>query len=89
MTTDKWYWKSQLVIDYFTKNGWPSGSSLQTDLNDDAEAPTILPGIPSHLINNNKVIKDENDDVCMVCGYDDYEDNNKIMYCESCDISLH
>ena len=25
----------------------------------------------------------------MVCGYDDYEENNKIIYCESCDISLH
>jgi hypothetical protein len=32
---------------------------------------------------------DENEDCCMVCGYDDYEDNNKIMYCEVCDISLH
>ena len=34
-------------------------------------------------------MNDENEDTCMVCGYDDYEDTNKILYCEVCDISLH
>jgi len=46
--------------------------------------------IPAHLRNNNTLIRDElGDDRCLVCGYDDYEDVNKILYCDECDIGLH
>lgn len=29
------------------------------------------------------------DDRCNICGYDDYEENNKILYCDECDIGIH
>jgi hypothetical protein len=28
LSSDKWYWSSELVKEYFNKVGWPSGSSL-------------------------------------------------------------
>jgi uncharacterized membrane protein len=49
----------------------------------------MFPPVPTHLKNNNKVVRDTYDDRCLVCGYDDYEENNKILYCDGCDIGLH
>lgn len=37
----------------------------------------------------NKPLKDKFEDQCMVCGYDDYEEQNKILYCDGCDIGVH
>ena len=45
--------------------------------------------VPEHLKNNNTCSRDIFDDQCMVCGYDDYEEENKIIYCEICDIAVH
>lgn len=83
---DRWYWKTPMVIKHFEKIGWPVGESLKIDLTDVQKVQ--VSGIALHLTQN-KVLSDQNDDACMICGYDDYEENNKILYCDSCDISIH
>ena len=88
---DKFYWDCELVRRYFDMLGWPSGTCLEQDRPTDQPIQQLtFTNIPQHLQNKNKVFVEEVfDDRCFICGYDDYEEANKILYCEECDIGIH
>ena len=88
---DKFYWDCDLVKRYFDMVGWPSGTCLEQERPTDQPIQQLtFTNIPQHLQNKNKVFVEEVfDDRCFICGYDDYEETNKILYCEECDIGIH
>ena len=31
----------------------------------------------------------QSDDYCLICGYEDFEEGNELIYCSFCEISVH
>lgn len=83
---DKSYFKHPEVLKYFELIGWPTSIEEKAT---DFPLVTKMHLVPEHMQNNNKCSRDKNDDQCLVCGYDDYEEHDKIIYCESCDVAAH